>query len=98
LPKQRNNPLDEIHFELVSRQPDHRPACEHGFEILLGVLRVAAAPVVPATAGDEDSAFDFDERSASHVCEVGAPPTGSMEPHFPLQRRTLRHPPEQQKP
>jgi hypothetical protein len=98
LPKQRDNPLDEIHFELVSRQPDHRPACEHGFEILLGVLRVATAPVVPATAGEEDSAFDFDQGPASHVCEVSAPPTGSMEPHFPLQRRTLCHPPEQQKP
>jgi hypothetical protein len=98
LPKQRNDPLDKVHFELLLGQPDDRPACKHGFEILLGVLRISAAPVVPTAAWDEDSTFDFDERSASHVCEVGAPPKGSMEPHFPLQRRTLCHPPEQQKP
>jgi hypothetical protein len=98
LPKQRNDPLDEIHFELVSRQPDDCPAREHGFEILLGVLRISAAPVVPATAWKENPALDFDQSPASHVCEVGAPPTGSMEPHFPLQRWTLCHPPEQQKP
>jgi hypothetical protein len=98
LPKQRNDPLDEVEFKLTLGQPQDRPARQHGFEILLGILRVTRPAAMSAAAGDEDPALDFNQGPASHVCEVGAPPTGSVELHFPIQRRTLGHPPEEEKP
>jgi hypothetical protein len=60
LPKQRNDPLDEIEFELLLGQPDDRPASQHGFEILLRILRVTRAPVVAPGTALEDATFDFD--------------------------------------
>jgi hypothetical protein len=94
LPKQRDDALDEVEIELLFSQPDDGPARQHGFEILLGVLGVTRSAVVPTSSALENPALDFDQRAACNMCKVGAPQTGSMEPHFPLQGRTLRHPPE----
>jgi hypothetical protein len=43
LPKPRNDPLDEVKFELLLGQPDDSPSRQRGFEILLGICGVSEA-------------------------------------------------------
>jgi hypothetical protein len=98
LPKLRNDPLDEVDFELLLGQSDDRPPCRCRFEILLGILGVTRAPVVAAGTALENATFDFDQGSAIQVPEIRTPFAGGVEVDFPLQRRALRHTPEEEKP
>jgi hypothetical protein len=98
LPKQLNDPLDEVEFKLTLGQADDCPARQYGFEILLGVLGITQPAAVTATARDEDSALDLDQRPAFEVSEIRPPFPGGVEPNFLLQGRTLGHTPEQEKP
>ncbi len=81
---QRDDPFDEADFQLDGGQSQDPPACQRGLQVFLGVLGVAAAPVVPATPGKENAALDLDQGAALQVCEIRPPPAGRMEAYFPL--------------
>jgi hypothetical protein len=53
---------------------------------------------VPTGTALEDAAFDFDQRPTRRVSEIRPPFAGGVEVDFPLQRWTLRHTPEEEKP
>ena len=95
MPKQPNDPLDEIQFELLLGQSDDRPASQHGFEVFLGILCVTQPAAVPAAARDEYSALDLDQRPALQVTEIRPLFSLRVEPGFPPKRRALSHAPEE---
>jgi hypothetical protein len=80
LPKQRSDPLDEIEFELLLGQTDDRAACQHRFEILLGILGVTRSAAVSVASRNEDSALDLDQRPALQVPEIRPPFPGGVDP------------------
>ena len=92
---QGNDPVDGADLKLPVGQTQDSPASQRGFEILFRVVRVTCSPGMSATATDEDSALDLDQRAAVQVGEVGTPFPRRVELVFTLKRGTLGDTPEE---
>ena len=65
--------LDVRCGDLVCGEPHDRPASQPCVEVFLAVVDEAGGAIVPASTENENAAFDFDERPAFDVGEVGPP-------------------------
>ena len=79
--------LDDRRADLFFRQPHDGPAAEERLDVFRGVGDEAGGAIVPATAFDEHTALDLDDRFARGVCEVRGPFALRVKDEFALQFR-----------
>lgn len=89
-----DNASDDRGGDLAVREPQNPPSGECGFEVLLGVSGEAGGAVVTAACGEKNPAFDFDDRPALKMCEVGSPTAFRIEAELGRQVRAAERRPE----